>query len=167
MRLRTVRAVLFTAAIWGMAWAVIGAMIGLLQYLRSPPESAYLLVLRMLLTGPMTVLGVAGLLAGGTFAAVLSRAERGRTLETISARRAAAWGALGGLAFSLAGAALVARNFGLAPLIHVGVLFWTGVAATCGALSAAGSLAIARKGTPGLLEEAAAMQRVRGAGTAS
>lgn len=39
---------------------------------------------------------------------------------------------------------------------------WTTVAAACGALSATASLAIARKGTPGVLEEAEAMQRIAG-----
>jgi hypothetical protein len=160
MTIRTIRAMLVTAVTWGVAWAVIGTMIGLLEFFRSPPESSYFLALRLLLVGPMTVLGVAGLLGGAAFAAVLSRAERGQRLDTIATWRAAAWGALGGLAFSAAGLALVAAMFGARGLLHVMVPVWTAVAAACGAISAAGSLAIARKGTPGLLEEAAAMQRL-------
>ncbi len=167
MNMRTLRAVFLTAAIWGIAWTAVGAVIGVLELFRFPPESSYFLALRLYLIGPMVVLGIAGLLAGGTFAAVLSRAERGETLDTISPWRAAAWGAVGGLAFSAAGVGLAAFSFGLREVLDLATMVWAAVAAGCGALSAAGSLAIARKGTPGLLEEAAAMQRVRGAGTAS
>jgi hypothetical protein len=159
---RTIRAVLMTALIWGIAWTAVGAMIGLLEYFRAPPESSYLLALRLVLTGPMVVLGFAGLHGGGTFAAVLSRAERGETLDTISPWRAGAWGAVGGIAFSAAGVGLAAFSFGVREVFDLATIFWAAVAAVCGAASAAGSLAIARKGTPGLLEEAAEMQRLGG-----
>ena len=73
--MRTIRAVLVTALTWGVAWAVIGAMIGLLEFFRFPPESSYFLALRFYLVGPMTVLGIAGLLGGAAFAAAKSSAK--------------------------------------------------------------------------------------------
>lgn len=163
--MRTLRAVFLTAVIWGIGWTAVGAGIGLLEFFRNPPESSYLLALRLVLTGPMVVLGVAGLLGGGTFAAVLSQAERGETLETIASWRAAVWGALGGLAFSAAGVGLAAFSFGVGQVLDLRILLWAAVATACGALSAAGSLAIARKGTPSLLEEATAMHRLESPGT--
>jgi hypothetical protein len=67
----------------------------------------------------------------------------------------------GGIFFSQVLVGFVALTFGISDALEL--------AATpdrprllCGAISAAGSLAIARKGTPGLLEEAAAMQRLGG-----
>jgi hypothetical protein len=35
--MRTIRAVLVTALTWGVAWAVVGAMIGVATFLRSVP----------------------------------------------------------------------------------------------------------------------------------
>lgn len=154
MIMRTIRAVLVTALTWGVAWSVVGALFGLFEFFRFPPESSYFLALRFYLVGPMTVLGIAGLLGGAAFAALLSRAERGQSLDTIASWRAAAWGALGGLAFSAAGVGLAASTFGVREVLDLATIFWAAVAAVCGAISAAGSLAIARKGTPGLLEEA-------------
>jgi hypothetical protein len=161
--MRTVRAALLTAFVWGIAWALVGTVYGLLVLLRSPPETFDFFAFHGVVTGPMAFLGLAGFLGGGTFAAVMSRAGRGETLDTISPRRAAVWGALGGLAFSSLLTAVIGVNepgIVLAQWWRFGTL--AVVAAGCGALSAAGSMSIARKGTPGLLEEAAAMQRIAG-----
>jgi len=49
-----------------------------------------------------------GFIMGGAFAGILSLTERHRTLQDLSLRRVALWGALGGLVF-LGGAALVFR----------------------------------------------------------
>ncbi|MBK9548733.1 MAG: hypothetical protein IPO52_06425 [Gemmatimonadetes bacterium] len=54
----------------------------------------------------------------------------------------------------------VALTFGMSDALELSLPRLTGLASLCGAISAAGSLAIARKGTPGILEEAAEMQRV-------
>jgi hypothetical protein len=160
--MRTIRAVLLTAVIWGIAWAVVGALFGLFEFFRSPPESSYFLALRLDLTEPMTVLGIAGFLAGATFASVMSRLDRGASLQRLSLPRVAVWGAVGGLGFAIALGALVVGEVGLIAALWPRAAIWTTVAAACGALSAAGSLAIARQGTPGVLEEAEAMQRIAG-----
>jgi hypothetical protein len=162
MSLRTVRGVVVTALIWGAVWTAVGALIGVLEFFSWSPTSFRVVDVIMRATGPMTVLGIAGLSAGATFAIVLSRAERGGSIDAMPIRRAAKWGAVAGLTFALAGLMVVALAFGVQDVMMTMSLVWTAVAAVCGAASAAGSLAIAQKGEPGLLEEAAAMQRVAG-----
>jgi hypothetical protein len=165
MIMRTIRAVLLTALTWGVAWAGVGALLGLYQLVRAWSEDYNISgFLAVVFGGPMLILGVAGVLSGATFAILMSGAERGKTLSGLATWRAGVWGAVGGLAFSAGLIALMANQVGLNDPASVAALRWVGIATTLGVLSATGSLAIARKGTPGLLEEAAAMQRLGGAG---
>ena len=159
--MRTIRAVLPISLTWGAVWASVGAVIAVVEWLRYVPlELASLPRLPSQLVAPMTILGTAGFLGGTVFGLLLARREQGKTLETLSTARIAAWGAVGGITFVFAGLALGAALFGIADTLAGPELLWFGAAAGCGAISAAGSLAIARKGTPGLLEEAAEMQRL-------
>jgi hypothetical protein len=160
--MRTARGVVVTALIWSAVWTAVGALIGVLEFFSWSPTSFSLVDVLMRATGPMTVLGIAGLSAGATFAVVLSRAERGGSIDAMPIRRAAKWGTAAGLTFAVAGLMVIALVFGIQEILMTMSLVWTAVAAVCGAASAAGSLVIARKGTPGLLEEVAAMQQIRG-----
>ena len=78
--------------------------------------------------------GIAGFLAGGSFAVILSLAERRTQLEDLSLKRVGAWGALGGL--------LVVGVVG----VVFGASFWGEgfVGALFGAGSASGSVALGR-----------------------
>ena len=161
--MRTIRAAFVTALTWGVAWAIVGLFFGLAAVSRGWPESTDLLrTMSIIITGPTLVLGIAGMLSGATFAAVMSRGERGKTLEGVSMWRAGGWGAVGGLVFSVVSMVLILNRFGFGEAAAGAAVRWIGTATTLGVLSAAGSLAIARKGTPGLLEEAAEMQRLSG-----
>ena len=166
MFMRTTRAAFVTALTWGVVWAGVGALMGLYRLMRAPAgpwPSPLLNLLALAVGGPMLILGVAGVLSGAAFAILMSGAERGKSLSGLATWRAGVWGALGGLAFSAGMIALMANQFGLDDPATQLAFRWVVTATTLGVISAAGSLAIARKGTPGLLEEAAEMQRLSGA----
>jgi hypothetical protein len=80
---------------------------------------------------------VAGFLAGTAFAAILSIAERNHSLEDLSLRRIALWGAGGGLALSFIPLVIgVPLAYLLGPLV---------INAGIGAGMATGSVALARR----------------------
>ena len=83
-----------------------------------------------------------GFIMGSAFAGILSLAERHRSLEDLSLRRVALWGALGGLVF-LGGATLVFRppeavSWLILPLLTAGL--------------GSGSVALAKRADTKLLE---------------
>ena len=81
--------------------------------------------------------GLLGFFAGVIFSVVLGTMERRRSFEQMSLPRFAAWGAVGG--FLLAGIFVLAAGL-LEGFVFLGPLF-----ALSGAVSAAGSLALARR----------------------
>ena len=124
--LRRLRGMLGTGLTWGTMWAALGAVLGIVVGVLAPqnidPGE-----------GPLNIawiLGTAGFISGVTFALVLSRLERGRSLRSVSLPRVALWGA--------AGAAVIPL---LTPVADAMLIF------TCplGALLAAGSVAVARR----------------------
>ena len=129
---RRIRAAIGVGLAWGMAW--FGA--GLVLLLIVGPDAADV---------PFPLgFGMFGFLAGATFSTLLGVAESGRRLEQISLGRFAAWGGAAGLLLS-GGFALVAALVGeMTPLNHLIVL--GPVFGLAGAISAFGSLAIARRG---------------------
>lgn len=166
MSMRTIRAGLVTALIWGIAWALVGAMIGLATFLRNVPLGDATMDLFLgYLGAPVGVLCACGVVSGVFFSWAVAWLERGRTLDTFPVWRAAGWGAVAVFFFVQTVVGIVAITFGISDALDRSLLHLSGLAALCGALSAAGSLAIARKGTPGLLEEAAEMQRLQAPGT--
>lgn len=91
--------------------------------------------------------GLLGFLAGMTFSGILGLAEGRRTFQEMSLPRFALWGALGGFVFS----ALFVTATGLGAWAYLGL---GGLFAASGAVCAAGSLALARRGDdPGALED--------------
>lgn len=88
--LRRVRGIIGTGLTWAMAWIGLGAGIGALAGFQ------FSMILRIALSN-----SVGGFLAGATFAVILSVAERKNTLEGLSLRRVAIWGATGGVLLSL------------------------------------------------------------------
>ena len=87
--------------------------------------------------------GVLGFLAGATFSGILGLVAGKRRFDQMSIPRFAGWGAVGGLLLSSA----VVFASGQGDFIGLGTLF-----AAAGATSAAGTLALARKGEQRLLE---------------
>jgi hypothetical protein len=124
--LRRVRGIIGTAATWAIAWMGLGAGIGaLVGY-----DLSFLL--RMAMNN-----SVAGLVAGASFAVILSVAERNHSLEDLSLGRVALWGTGGGLLLSLIPlAAGVPLAYLLGPLV---------INAGIGAGMAAGSVAMAKR----------------------
>ncbi len=125
--LKRVRGVLGTAFTWAIVWIGLGAGIGALAGFNLS------FLLRMALNS-----SVAGFIAGASFAVILSVAERNHSLEDLSLRRVALWGAVGGLLLSAIPMAFgVPVPYLLGPLvINVGI----------GAGMASGSVVMARRG---------------------
>jgi hypothetical protein len=124
--LRRVRGVLGTAFTWAIAWTGLGAGLGILAGI----PFNYLI--------PMALNGAAsGFIAGASFAVILSVAERHSTLENLSLRRVALWGAVGGLLLSF-----IPMAFGVpVPYLLGPLVINTGI----GAGMATGSVFLARR----------------------
>ena len=135
--LRRLRGIFGTGLTWAVGWAAFTVGTNLL----------FGIPLRFV--GLLAVSGVVrGFIAGGAFAVILSFAERHHTLEDLSLRRVGLWGGIGGslllvatLPFVLSlGIPLVPRLVGLT------------TSALLGAGFASGSVALARRGEPRLLD---------------
>jgi hypothetical protein len=124
--LRRLRGALGIGLTWGVSWAALGALLGVIVGIVRPSEIDPG-------EGPATiarVLGLVGLISGVGFAALLSLAERRKSLGELSLVRAALWGFLGAAAIpALTGAD---ATMGL-------------ISGSLGALFATGSIATARR----------------------
>ena len=92
--------------------------------------------------------GLLGFFAGATFSVVLGIVERRRRFDQMSIPRFAGWGALGGL--------LLSGIVGLAAGLEGEFLVLGPVFAVAGAVSAAGSLALARRAEGRVLRDTGA-----------
>jgi hypothetical protein len=112
---RQVRAVARIAITWGVAFSAIGAtaLATGLVFRVLPPQLSGVAPLLAILTRAF----VGGAVAGTVFATLFARAERNRTLATLSSGRAALWGFLGA-----ALPAAVTLGLGAARIIPVGVM---------------------------------------------
>ena len=95
--MRRIRAMLTTAIVWGIAWTVPGTVwIGILAVLQrnSPRQMGLFDVVTTILLNWTAV----GAISGAVFALTLSIAERRKSsLDGLSMRRVATWGAIGGV----------------------------------------------------------------------
>lgn len=124
---RWLRGALSVGLTWSVLWIAFGVVLMTVLWIVAPAD-----------IGPgegpgkaLPILGLVGLLSGVGFASLLSLAERRRALGELSLGRVALWGMLGSAAVPL----LMGAD------ASMGVL--TG---TLGALFAAGSVALARRG---------------------
>jgi len=124
--IKRVRGVLGTAFTWALAWIGLGAGLGALAGF----PLSYLL--RMALNS-----SVAGFIAGASFAVILSVAERNQSLEDLSLKRVALWGAVGGLLLSV-----IPMAFGVPVPYLLGPLV---INSGIGAAMASGSVVLARR----------------------
>ena len=120
--LRKVRGVLGVGLTWGVAWGAIGTLLAVLigQLFPGsigPGESRIVLG---------ALIGLVGFVCGVAFSAVLSFAERRKTLAELSLGRAAMWGLIGSSALPL----LTTMNNALLLItVPLGVVFATGTVA--------------------------------------
>ena len=113
--MRRIRAVSGIAITWGIAFSALGAtaLLGALAFNALPQGLGGV---RLLV--PIIVRGfIGGAVAGTLFASVFARAERNRTLATISARRVALWGFVGA-----AVPAAITLGLGAARIVPIGVM---------------------------------------------
>jgi hypothetical protein len=142
---RRIRGVVGMGVTWAIAWMLGGLLIGVSSILLPGlPWAAFFDVF----DAPLPALAIPGFVGGTIFSIVLGIAGRRHRFDELSLPRVAAWGALGGVLLSLVPAALVL--LGLATP-REGTSAWQLTAIIAGpltflcALSAAGSLALARR----------------------
>jgi len=124
--LRKIRGIIGNGLTWAAAWIGLGAGLGALAGF--PLGSLFRLALSN---------SVGGFIAGASFALILSVAERKRTLEDLSLKRVALWGAIGGLVVTCIPLAFGAPlAFLMGPLVINGGI---------GAALASGSVAMAKR----------------------
>jgi hypothetical protein len=131
--LRRIRAAVTMGLIWAVPWALVAVLIGLVV---DPDES---------MDEMWPLIGAyPGFLGGVLFSIVLSIAERHRNLSELSVRRFGAWGAVAGLVIGVLPFMLgtPSADIDVARLATVVI----GSFALMSAASAAGSLALARRG---------------------
>jgi len=123
--LRRIRGAIGIGFTWAVAWSAVGSV----------PRW----VLGINTDAPLPlVFGVFGFFAGVMFAAILASTAGGRRFDEMSLPRFAGWGAVGGL--------LLSAFFAMAASLRWGdVLAVAPTFALAGALSASGSLAVARR----------------------
>lgn len=139
--LRRLRGVLGTGVTWAVGWGV--AFAGLRIGLGFP----YGNLLEAAVNGM-----ILGFIGGSSFAVILSIAEHRRTLDQLSLRRVALWGGVGGMALLLCFSPMV---FGAGPLLGKmlpSYLVQLALHGLLGAGFASGSVALARRPDPKLID---------------
>ena len=141
--LRRIRAAVTMGLLWAVPWAVVAVVIGMVV---DPDES---------MDEMWPLIGAyPGFLGGVVFSIVLSIAERRRSLSELSVRRFGAWGAAAGLVIGVLPFLLgtPSAEIDVARLATVVIGSFTVMSAA----SAAGSLALARRGHARELPDAGA-----------
>jgi hypothetical protein len=158
--LRRIRGAIGMGLTWAAGWAVAGLLIGVTSLLLPGlPWDAFFAVF----DAPLPALAVPGFFGGALFSLVLGVAGRNRRFDDLSLPRFGVWGAAGGLLLSLLPATLVVLGLATpAPGLNV----WLSTAVISGplvllsAISATGTLALARRAAKAELPEAAGPPRL-------
>ena len=130
--LKRVRAALRMGAMWGTVWLPIGPLIGFIVDRDGSMDEPWI-----------AVGALPGFLGGVAFSVVLMIAERRRRFDALTLKRVAGWGAMAGLLVVLIPyVASLPEPAGRFPTV-LGIALAVGLLS---AVSAAGSLALARKG---------------------
>jgi hypothetical protein len=137
---RRIRAALGMGLTWAAGWAPVGLLIGLvLGGNRHTPDGFPVddwLV-------PLAALGFVG---GTVFSAVLRIADGRRRFDELSLPRFGAWGALGGVVLGVVAVAAWQFDHGFGPVLWPRAAVLIGSSTLLSAISASGSLALARMG---------------------
>lgn len=144
--LRRIRGTVGMGLTWAVGWALAGLLIGVTSWLLPAlPWDSFFEVF----DAPLPALAIPGFFGGALFSTVLGIAERRRSFAELSLPRVAGWGAVSGLLLSLVPAALVTVGLATANRPDFGIWQFTatisGPLTLLSALSASGSLALARK----------------------
>ena len=137
-RRKRIRAAIRMGLIWAAAWAPLGLLIGLVVGGNSYAPDAFPADDWIV---PMTGLGFLG---GAMFSALLRVASRRRTFGEIGHARVGAWGAVGGVWLGALAVAFWQLDAGFGPVHWPGAALVVSSASLMSALSATGSLALAR-----------------------
>jgi|SRR5688572_5507387 len=131
--LRRIRAAVTMGLLWAVPWAIVAVLIGMIV----DPDGSMDEMWPLIGAYP-------GFLGGVLFSVVLSVAERRRNLSELSVRRFGAWGAVAGLVIGVVPFLLgtPSADIDVARLATVVIGSFTLMSAA----SAAGSLALARRG---------------------
>ena len=144
--LRQIRSSVTLAVLWGCGWALTGVALGAYRALFGRPHliaSMDFVIRNALITG--TALGIAGAVAGMSFAGLLARAGRRRTLDELTAGSVARWGAAAGVLLPT-GVFLIALAGGAPVVIATRfIIIAATVTAGVGAASAVGTLKLAQR----------------------
>jgi hypothetical protein len=144
--LRRIRGAIGMGVTWAIAWGLFGLLIGLTSLVTPflPWDTFF-----KYFDAPLPALAMPGFFGGMIFSVVLGTVARNRRFNELSMKKFTAWGALGGALLSLVPVTLVTTGLATpAPWLDI----WLATAVIApplillGAGSAAGSLAIARKG---------------------
>jgi len=131
--LRRMRGALGMGLTWAVGWTLVG-MLGVVVFYALFPSVPDIFDVWI------PVFAYPGFLAGVGFSVVLRIAEGRRRFDELSIPRFAAWGAVGGL---LVGTFVAVLGFGKAPNAALATIM--GTTTLLGAVSASGSLALARR----------------------
>ena len=154
--LRRIRGAVGMGLTWAVGWALFGVLIGVTSVLL--PGLPWHLFFEVF-DAPLPALAIPGFVGGALFSAVLGIAGRRRRFDELSLLRFGAWGAVGGLLLSLVPAAMTAVGLAsAAPGVDLWLITATisGPMALLSAVSATGSLALARMAEDRELLEASA-----------
>jgi len=142
---RRLRAAVVVAALWGVAWTIGGAVLGLYRVRHGGIAFDWVQggrdVLRFVIPFAAAWGGI-GAANGLAFAGVLAALGRRSAPRGVTAGPAARWGALGGLALPTIFIAFIALD-SAAELRPAGVVALLGGSAALGAVCALGTLALA------------------------
>jgi hypothetical protein len=143
---RRARAFLVTGVLWAFAWAVVSVVPGVITYFLWAPDSVYGgfdLLWRVMLTW-FNIFALTGAVSGLGFAALLSRAERERSIDELSLRRVAVWGAIAGFVMPLLSVLALEWAVGGGGTPVLGALLVSGFSGLFGAGAAVTSLKAAQ-----------------------
>ena len=143
--MRRLKAMLMTALLWAISWAVVGTLALGVILLVGPNPGVRLGVLAGLMLRSALYWMVWGGIAGFSFAGILAVAERRHTLEQLATVRLALWGFLGGALLPIGTAALWNIAYGVRMFGTVMPYWVVGVAGALGAVLASMQLSLARK----------------------
>lgn len=148
--LQRFRGVAGTAASWAAAWSVLGIVpsvaVQLFWFVRHDREMLSVWQVGVMAANGLPLWGIWGAISGTAFAVITIVGEHPRSVDTVSARRIALWGAFAGLPIPLAATAVMlaltdAPTIGTLSLMS-GIF---GVGALLGSLCGVASLALARR----------------------
>jgi hypothetical protein len=156
---RRIRAAAGMGLTWAVAWAPVGLLIGLVLEGNSRTPDEFPIDDWVM---PLVILGFLG---GAIFSGVLRIAGGRRRFDELSLPRFGAWGALGGLVLGVLAIAAWQLDAGFGPVLWSRAAVIAGSATLLSAVSASGSLALARRAEEReLLDTGADVAEVGGAG---